>query len=80
MLLDCDDIICFVVGGTQFQIMKSNFAYWPQTRLSKLIRAKNESEILKICDKYVVNDTTKTMMDTYIFFRNGKNFNSILDK
>ena len=75
MLLDCDDIICFVVGGTQFQIMKSKFAYWPQTRLSKLIRAKTESEKSKLCDKFVVSKERKMMMQTYIFFRNGNNFN-----
>ena len=54
-ILNCDDIICFVVGGTRFQIMKSKFAYWPQTRLSKLIRAKSEIERRKLCDKVVVS-------------------------
>ena len=79
-LSKCDDIICFIVGGTRFQIMKSKFAYWPETRLSKLIRAKTENEILKLCDKYFVSNERKTTMKTYIFFRNGSNFNSILDK
>ena len=80
MLLQCDDLICFIVGGTRFEIIKSRFAYWPQTRLSKLIRTKKENEILNLCDKYIARKETKTMMDTYMFFRNGKHFNSILDK
>ena len=80
MLLECNDLICFIVGGTQFQILKSKFAYWPQTRLSKLIRTRTKKEILGLCDKYVSHNETKTMMDTYTFFRNGNNFNSILDK
>ena len=79
-LLKCNDIICFIVGGTRFQIMKSKFAYWPETRLSKLIRAETQNEILKLCDKYFVSNERKTTMKTYIFFRNGSNFNSILDK
>ena len=79
-LLKCNDIVCFIVGGTRFQIMKSKFAYWPQTRLSKLIRAETENEILKLCDKYLVSNERKPTMKTYLFFRNGSNFNSILDK
>ena len=49
-ILTCDDIICFIIGGTQFQILKSKFAYWPTTRLSRLIRAKTKQEILSLVE------------------------------
>ena len=77
-ILASDDIICFDVGGTAFQILKSKFAYWPKTRLSRLIRAKTKAEILMICNNFVV---CKNSVQTkkYIFYRNGSNFNAILD-
>ena len=78
-ILACDDLICFDVGGTQFQILKSKFAYWPKTRLSRLIRAKTRKEILNLCNKYVVCEESG-QKKKYIFLRNGNNFNSILDK
>ena len=78
-LLKCDDLVCFIVGGTQFQILKSKFAYWPKTRLSMLIRAKTKDEMLKFCDDVIFCDKSG-QPKKYIFLRSGKNFNSILDK
>ena len=74
-----DDLICFIIGGTEFQILKSKFAYWPKTRLSQLIRAKTTDEILTICDNVIFCEISK-QPKKYIFLRNGRNFNSILDK
>ena len=78
-LLKCDDLVCFIMGGTQFQILKSKFAYWPKTRLSMLIRAKTKDEMLKFCDNVIFCDKSG-QPKKYIFLRSGKNFNSILDK
>ena len=78
-ILACDDLICFLLGGTQFQILKSKFAYWPHTRLPQLIRAKTREEILRLCDDFVLCKKTG-QPKRYIFYRNGQNFNSILDK
>ena len=78
-LLNCDDLVCFIIGGTQFQILKSKFAYWPKTRLSMLIRAKTKDEILKFCDNVIFCDKSGKPKK-YIFMRSGINFNSILDK
>ena len=78
LIVAFDDLLCFIVGGTQFQILKSKFAYWPKTRLSRLIRAKTEKEALRLCNKLVVCEETGQIKQ-YIFFRNDKNFNSILD-
>ena len=77
-LLNSDDLVCFIMGGTQFQILKSKFAYWPKTRLSMLIRAKTKDEILKLCDNVIFCDNSG-QPKTYIFLRSGINFNSILD-
>ena len=77
-LLNCDDLVCFIIGGTQFQILKSKFAYWPKTRLSMLIRAKTKNEILKLCDNVIFCDNSGKPQK-YIFLRSGINFNSILD-
>ena len=79
-ILECDDIICLIIGGTQFQIMKSKFAYWPQTRLSKLIRAENEDEMLLYCDKVIFSCQSPQMPEKFVFLRSGTNFNSIFDK
>ena len=40
------DIVVLNVGGTRFHVLKSNFAVWPATRLSRLVRARSEEEIL----------------------------------
>ena len=73
------EIIVFNVGGTRFHVLKSNFAIWPSTRLSRLIRAKSEDEILKLCDGFDPHvESTKGRVE-YFFNRNWKTFNSILD-
>ena len=77
-ILACDDLIFFIIGGTQFQILKSKFAYWPKTRLSRLIRAKTKKEILMLCNNYVICENSGHT-EKYIFYRNGSNFNEILD-
>ena len=77
-LLTCDDLVCFIIGGTKFQILKSKFAYWPKTRLSMLIRAKNKINMLKLCDNVIFCENSGKPIK-YIFLRSGKNFNSILD-
>ena len=78
-LLNCDDLVCFIIGGTQFQILKSKFAYWPKTRLSMLIRAQTKTDMLNFCDNVIFCDVSGKPKK-YIFLRSGKNFNSILDK
>ena len=77
-LLKCDDLVCFIIGGTQFQILKSKFAYWPKTRLSMLIRANTKNEILKLCDNVIFCDNSGQPKE-YIFLRSGINFDTILD-
>ena len=77
-ILDCDEIVSFLIEGTQFQIIKSKFAYWPRTRLSRLIRAKTKSEMLNLCDSVTFCEKSGKPKD-YIFLRNAKSFNSILD-
>ena len=77
-LLKCNDLVCFIIGGTQFQILKSKFAYWPKTRLSMLIRANTKNEILKLCDNVIFCDNSG-QPKKYIFLRSGINFDTILD-
>ena len=77
-LLNCDDLVCFIIGGTKFQILKSKFAYWPKTRLSMLIRANTKNEILKLCDN-VIFCNNSGQPKKYIFLRSGINFDTILD-
>ena len=79
ILLASDNLVSFIVGGTKFQTVISNFAFWPKTRLSRLIRAKTEKEKLRLCDKYIVCEETK-VIETYVFFRSGKSFDAVLDK
>ena len=62
-----------------FQIGKSKFAFWPKTRLSKLIRAKTKEEMVTLCDKVIFCDKTN-VPTKFVFFRSGTNFNSILNK
>ena len=78
-ILRSGDIICIIVGGTMFQIRKSKFAFWPKTRLSKLIRAKTKEEMVTLCDKVIFCDKTN-VPTKFVFFRSGTNFNSILNK
>ena len=77
-----DDIIVFNVGGTKFEVLKSNFAYWPTTRLSRLVRANTEEEILSLCEGFVTSSSShgrESKKEEYYFHRNWNNFNSILD-
>ncbi len=56
------------------RVMKKNFAVLPTTRLSRLVRAETDAEILSICDSYAPGETPE-----YYFNRNACTFNSILD-
>ena len=78
-ILEChDDILNFIVGGTKYQVLKSNFAYWPRTRLSRIVRAADcKKDILKLCDNFRI--CPKTGQPQYIFNRRWNNFNSLLD-
>lgn len=73
------EILIFNVGGTQFHVLKSNFASWPKTRLSRLVRARDEDEILQLCDGFVFHDHCKVAQKEFYFNRNWSTFNSILD-
>ena len=73
------DIIALNVGGTCFNVLKSNFAAWPSTRLSRLIRAKTEDEILNLCDGFIPDIDSPRGRVEYFFNRNWTTFNSILD-
>ena len=73
-----DDVMVLNVGGTRYEVMKKNFAYWPSTRLSKLVRATNSNDILKYCDGFYENTSRKCI--EFYFKSNWSNFNSILDK
>ena len=73
-----DEIITFIVGGNRYEVLKKNFAYWPTTRLSQLVRATTKSEILKYCDGF--SEATFPKRPEYYFLNNWSNFNSILDK
>ena len=72
-----NDIIILNVGGTRFEALKSNFAYWPTTRLSRLIRATTEEDILSLCDGFCASSGSIDK-DEYYFHRDWSNFNSIL--
>ena len=74
----CDEIIVLNVGGTRHEVLKKNFAYWPTTRLSKLVRATTRKDILKYCDGF--SEATSHKRQEYYFQHNWSNFNSILDK
>jgi hypothetical protein len=44
------------VGGRRHKVLESNFSVFPNTRLGKLARARNEEEIIGLCDGYREND------------------------
>ena len=44
------------VGGRRHKVLESNFSVFPNTRLGKLARARNEEEILGLCDGYREDD------------------------
>ena len=70
-------IVVFNVGGTEFHVLRKNFATLPTTRLSRLIRATKIEEILKLCDGYV--NLGPPHRPEYTFKRNPTFFNAILD-
>ena len=72
-----DDLIVFIVGGTKYQVMKLNFAHWPTTKLSRLVRAECTEDILNLCDNFHV--CPKSEQYVYTFYRNWTHFNLILD-
>ena len=67
----------FLYTGTRFHILKSNFAVFPTTRLSKLVRARTDEDILRLCDGY--SDNSNNRGREYFFNRNWASFNCILD-
>ena len=71
------DILVFQVGGTEFHVMRRNFAKYPTTRLSRLIRARTTEEILKLCDGYI--NRGPPHRPEFIFHRNPNFFNAVLD-
>ena len=73
-----EEIIAIYVGGTRYEVLKKNFAYWPTTRLSKMIRAKTNQDILKYCDG--TSNATFQRYQEFYFRKNWGNFNSILGK
>ena len=73
------DIVVLNVGGTRFHVLKSNFAVWPATRLSRLVRARSEEEILNLCDGFIPSLENPGGRCEYFFNRNWTTFNSILD-
>ena len=73
-----EEIIAIYVGGTRYEVLKKNFAYWPTTRLSKMIRAKTNQDILKYCDG--TSNATSQRYQEFYFRKNWSNFNSILGK
>ena len=81
LLQKAEDIIIFNVGGTKYEVLKSNFANWPTTRLSRLVRANTEEEILSLCEGFRTSFSShrNITQDEYYFHRNWNNFNSILD-
>ena len=76
-----NDILVLNVRGTKFEVLKSNFAYWPTTRLSRLVRAKTEEEILSLCEGFISEPSSpgRRCKEEYYFHRDWSNFNSILD-
>ena len=64
----------------RFHILKSSFAEFPTTRLSKLVRARRDEEILRLCDGYSDDgNNCKPGRREYFFNRNWASFNCILD-
>ena len=56
------------VGGRRHKVLESNFSVFPNTRLGKLARARNEEEILGLCDGYREDDGVG--VPEYFFDRN----------
>ena len=73
-----DEIVAIIVGGTRYEVLKKNFADWPSSRLSKMIRARNKQDILKYCD--ATSEATSQKYQEFYFWNDWSNFNSILGK
>ena len=71
-----ENMVIFIVGGDTFKTFPYHFNKWPESRLSRLIKAKTEGEILELCDEYCVDSSG---IKTYTFYRNPDHFNTILD-
>ena len=71
------EVLVFHVGGTEFHVMRKNFARYPTTRLSRLIRARTTKDILKLCDGYINHGPPHR--PEFIFHRNPSFFNAVLD-
>ena len=65
------------VGGIKFKIFKSNFSCFPDTRLSKLVRANNDEESLAYCDEIMYSAQKESK--EYFFHRSPQIFNYVLD-
>ncbi len=62
------------MGGRRHKVLDCNFSVFPNTRLGKLVRARNVDDILSLCDGYVPASEPE-----FFFDRNWHSFNSILD-
>ena len=63
------------VGGRRHKVLESNFSVFPNTRLGKLARARNEEEILGLCDGYREDDGVG--VPEYFFDRNWTRYASM---
>ena len=64
------------VGGRRHKVLESNFSVFPNTRLGKLARARNEEEILGLCDGYREDDGVG--VPEYFFDRNWTRYTSMM--
>ena len=64
------------VGGRRHKVLESNFSVFPNTRLGKLARARNEEEILGLCDGYREDDGVG--VPEYFFDRNWTRYSSMI--
>ncbi len=79
-LLLSADLLDINVGGTVFRVLRSTFAFFPKTRLSRLARARNEKQALWLCDAYRISEgNSEEGIPQYFFNRNWTNFNCVLD-
>ena len=66
------------VGGRRHKVLESNFSVFPNTRLGKLARARNEEEILGLCDGYREDDGVG--VPEYFFDRNWTRYYKYIKK
>lgn len=70
----CEDLVCINLSGKKFFVMKKNFARFPNSRLSCMLRCSRREDIEKFCDLYQEGNIPE-----YFFDRSWKGFNDILD-